>query len=80
MLIEMNDAELRESQRRILAGQLANIAGIAKDYGFVVTVEQRPLEPLAMGNYETVFSVRDDLPHVKEKMEAERLAKLAAAE
>jgi len=26
--------------------------------GYVITVEQRPLEPLAMGNYEHVVSVR----------------------
>lgn len=26
--------------------------------GLVVTIEQRPLQPLAMGHYETVVSVR----------------------
>lgn len=26
--------------------------------GLILTVEQRPLQPLAMGNYETVVSVR----------------------
>lgn len=26
--------------------------------GFVITVEQRPLQPLAMGHYESVVSVR----------------------
>lgn len=31
----------------------------AKRLGVVLTVEQRPLQPLAMGNYETVVSVRE---------------------
>ena len=40
---------------KLMAEQLVKLA--AKD-GFVVTVEQRPLKPLAMGNYETVVEVR----------------------
>lgn len=35
--------------------QLVKLA--AKD-GLVITIEQRPLKPLAMGNYETVVEVR----------------------
>ena len=30
----------------------------AKRLGLVVTIKQRPLQPLAMGHYETVASVR----------------------
>ena len=30
----------------------------AQRAGLVITVEQRPLQPLAMGHYETVVSVR----------------------
>ena len=29
--------------------------------GFVVTIEQRPKHPLAMGNYETVINIRERL-------------------
>jgi hypothetical protein len=31
---------------------------LADSIGVVVTVEQKPLQPLAMGHYETVVSVR----------------------
>lgn len=30
----------------------------ARQAGYVLTIEQRPLQPLAMGNYETVVGVR----------------------
>lgn len=30
----------------------------AADLGFVITIEQRPLQPLAMGNYESVLRIR----------------------
>ncbi len=33
------------------------VADMARD-GLVLTVEQQPLQPLAMGNYRTVVSVR----------------------
>lgn len=36
-------------------------------YGFVVTIEQKPLQPLAMGNYESVVSVRPVNPNSKAK-------------
>jgi hypothetical protein len=39
--------------------QLANgLVSLAADMGLVLTIEQRPIQPLAMGNYETVVSVR----------------------
>lgn len=69
MLVELDDAKIRESQRGHLADYAAHLLAIAKDFGFVVTVEQRPLEPLAMGNHETIFSIRDDLAHVKAAMQ-----------
>jgi hypothetical protein len=31
----------------------------AAEYGFVATVEQCPLLPLKMGNYETVVTIRE---------------------
>jgi len=40
---------------KLMVEQLIQLA--AKD-GFVVTVELKPLKPLAMGNYETVVDVR----------------------
>lgn len=36
----------------------ARLVRLAESKGVVVTIEQRPLRPLAMGNYETVPSVR----------------------
>jgi hypothetical protein len=43
--------ELIELQAKQLVEDAARL-------GVVVTIEQRPLQPLAMGNYETVVSVR----------------------
>ncbi len=40
---------------KLMVEQLVKLA--AAD-GFVVTVEQKPLQPPAMGNYETVVDVR----------------------
>jgi hypothetical protein len=34
------------------------VVRLAASLGIVVTIEQKPLQPLAMGNYETVVSVR----------------------
>lgn len=34
------------------------LVSVAKQRGLVLTIEQRPLQPLAMGNYETVVDVR----------------------
>lgn len=46
---------LTGQQTEELANQLLEVA---KRIGQIVTIEQRPLQPLAMGNYETVVSVR----------------------
>lgn len=43
-----------ENVRQFLQGL---IDGATKD-GYIITVEQRPLHPLAMGHYETVVDVR----------------------
>lgn len=32
---------------------------IAEKHGYVVTIEQQPLTPLAMGNYKSVVNVRE---------------------
>jgi hypothetical protein len=34
------------------------LVAMATIYGFVLTIEQRPLQPFAMGHYDTVVSVR----------------------
>lgn len=53
---------------RIIKKQLAfkgiktmgdELIALADGCGLVVTIEQKPLQPLAMGNYETVVSVRE---------------------
>lgn len=41
-----------------IVARAARVVDLARDQGFVLTVEQVPLQPLAMGNYETVVSVR----------------------
>ena len=46
-----DDAEVIRQQAE---GLVANAARL----GFVITIEQQPLRPLAMGNHETVVSVR----------------------
>lgn len=47
--------KLRTKQVKLSVEQLVRIA--ARDC-LVITVEQRPLKPLAMGHYETVVEVR----------------------
>lgn len=42
-----------------LLNQAQRLIATANLYGFVVTIEQTPLEPLAMGNYESVASIRE---------------------
>lgn len=42
-----------------LQARVADLVEDAARWGFVVTIEQRPLLPLAMGNYETVCMVRE---------------------
>lgn len=46
-----------ETTLRKMATDLVATASLV---GFVVTIEQRPVPPLAMGNHETVVSVRPD--------------------
>jgi hypothetical protein len=51
-------ALLRGQSVEELANYLVCVAGVQ---GLVLTIEQRPRVPLAMGNYETVVSVREQL-------------------
>jgi hypothetical protein len=44
---------------RVLAEALVRLA---ERHNVVLTVEQRPREPLAMGNFETVVTTRDSRP------------------
>jgi hypothetical protein len=41
-----------------IAARATRVVDLARAQNFVLTVEQVPLQPLAMGNYETVVSVR----------------------
>lgn len=58
--IEFNPTVPSLAQRllrvKLLAEELVEFAEAA---GVVLTIEQRPLQPLAMGNYEHVISVRE---------------------
>lgn len=46
------------SIEQILTNKAQDLINLARAAGFVVTIEQMPLKPLAMGNHETVASVR----------------------
>jgi hypothetical protein len=52
-----SDAELAATIAEVhqMAGFLVQLAA---ECGLVLNIEQRPLQPLAMGHYETVVSVR----------------------
>jgi len=41
-----------------LRAQAEELIAHALTWGYVLTIEQRPLQPLAMGNYESVLAVR----------------------
>lgn len=57
--IERRDrAEGRPANAAALQRQAMALVMAAQTAGLVLTIEQRPLPPLAMGNYETVVSVR----------------------
>lgn len=63
--MKVTDCEPREDFQRWADLETVNIAlnatlEFAKRRGLVVTVSQKPCEPLAMGNYETVVEVRQD--------------------
>lgn len=36
-----------------------NLVALAQSWGVVLTIEQKALEPLAMGNYSSVVTVRE---------------------
>lgn len=42
-----------------LQAEARSLVERARAAGFVVTIEQQPLQPPAMGNYETVVHVRE---------------------
>ena len=41
-----------------IRGKAEVLVAEAATYGVVLTIRQKPLQPLAMGNYETVVKVR----------------------
>lgn len=49
------DGEIHKVPPEIL---VRSVLQVLEKQGLVLTVEQRPLQPLAMGHYETVFSLR----------------------
>jgi hypothetical protein len=49
----------KEEKRKRIEEGLTSLINIAKEHGFVITVDTVPNKPLAMGNYEMVASVRD---------------------
>lgn len=51
-------AQLFESARHWVEHDARRLVERAERLGLVLTIEQRPLQPLAMGNYEAVVSVR----------------------
>lgn len=46
------------TMEQILANQADDLINLADAAGFVITIEQKPKSPLAMGSYDTVASVR----------------------
>lgn len=52
-------AEVKEPTLQDFQAMAQNLVRQAELHGFVITIEQRPLKPLAMRNYETVVSVRE---------------------
>ncbi len=58
----------------MVAEAARGLVRVADDYGVVLTVTQRPLLPLAMGNYETVVEVRESRATYQAREAAERAA------
>lgn len=46
------------TMEQILSNQAEDLINLADAAGYVVTIEQKPAMPLAMGNYETVTNIR----------------------
>lgn len=55
----MFDADTKKEAEKILRKELEALLEEAEQWGFVVTVEQLPLYPLAMGHHETYLSIRE---------------------
>lgn len=49
---------LNEHHLKVAQSTIENVVNYLVGHGYVITVEQMPLAPLAMGNYEHVVSVR----------------------
>lgn len=57
-VISMVEAKRADDRAQVMT-LLDIVLKHADELGFVVTVTQEPLRPLAMGNYKTVATVRD---------------------
>jgi hypothetical protein len=53
-----------------LADVARQLVAYASSVGLVLTIEQRPLQPLAQGHFETVVSVREARPYPANTLQA----------
>lgn len=56
--MDENDPDEKAAVQANLLATARHLVRICEREGFVLTVEQRPLQPLAMGHHETVTSIR----------------------
>jgi hypothetical protein len=54
----LTGAELKDAQRDLIVHAARDLILGAEMLGFIITIEQKPLQPLAMGNYQTTLDVR----------------------
>lgn len=59
-----NNSEILE----IAMQRARELVEASKLYGVIVTIEQVPVEPLAMGRYESRITVRNDCNHYDENI------------
>lgn len=52
----------RKQIEELIARRALALAELAFSEGFVLTIETKPLKPLALGNYDLEISVRDSNP------------------
>jgi hypothetical protein len=54
-----NETYLKAHQKFLLRLKAINLIAESEALGFVLTIEQKPLVPLAMGNYISDVSIRE---------------------
>lgn len=60
MVIEIGEQSVQEHIQALAE----NLVKLADHFGFVVTIEQVPKQPLAMGNYTSIASIRKTRAHL----------------